>query len=103
MGRALVLSVIGGVLGGGCGPGPAGACDLPAEWTSPTSGNGDLCQVHIVSAPPHDVYCSGETGNWSCACGPLADNPRMFVSADLCDLALEDRVCEAIDRCSFAP
>ena len=51
----------------------------------------------------HDVYCEGATGHWECACGPLADNPSTYVSPDMCDLTPEERVCQAISRCAFAP
>ena len=83
-----------------CGGGPS--CDLPAQWSSARSGDGSTCQVDIFAPSAHAVYCGGTTGNWRCACGPAADNPPEFTSADFCDLDGEERVCQAIARCGFA-
>ena len=83
-----------------CGGGPS--CELPAQWSSASSGDGSTCQVNIFAPSEHAAYCGGSSGNWSCACGPLSENPLEFVSTDLCDLDPEERVCQAIERCGYA-
>ena len=55
----------------------------------------------MVGSGCGDTYCGGSSGNWSCACGPLSENPMEFVSPDFCDLEPEERVCQAIARCGF--
>ncbi len=90
---AALLGLVSGCGGGG------GSCDLPTQWSSARSG--DLCQVNFFTSPEHAVYCGGATGNWACACGPLAENPAEFTSEDFCDLDAEARACQAIERCGF--
>ena len=98
--RRLVVAVVVVVIGSGCGDDPS--CTLPAQWSSARSGDGSTCQVNIFAPSEHSTYCGGSAGNWSCACGPLVENPLEFVSTDFCDLEAEDRVCQAIARCGFA-
>jgi hypothetical protein len=94
----MVCTVVVGLASTGCG-GDGGSCDLPTNWSSARSGG--LCQVNFFTTPEHAVYCSGSSGAWSCACGPIADNPLEFTSEDFCDLEPEGRACEAIARCGF--
>lgn len=94
----LVCAALFGLVGNGCG-GDGGSCELPTNWSSARSG--DLCQVNFFTTPEHAVYCGGSSGNWDCACGPIAENPMPFTSEDFCDLEPEARACQAIERCGF--
>jgi hypothetical protein len=94
--RVLVAALV-GVIGTGCGGGAS--CDLPSQWSVANSGG--LCQVNFFTSPEHAVYCSGASGNWDCACGPAAENPMTFTSADFCDLEGEERACQAVEECGF--
>jgi hypothetical protein len=93
----LVCAVLVGLVNVGC---DGGSCDLPTNWSSASSGG--LCQVNFFTEPEHAVYCGGTTGNWDCACGPIAENPVEFNSEDFCDLEPEARACQAIERCGFS-
>ncbi len=97
MNRLLPLAIA--LLALGCG-GDA-ACELPAQWSTARPGDGSTCQVNLFGATEHAAYCGGTPGNWSCACGPAAENPRTFVSEDLCELDGDARVCQAIARCGW--
>jgi hypothetical protein len=100
MTRVLVnLAALLALVGSGCGGG-GGTCDLPPQWS--TASSGGLCQVNFFTEPEHAVFCGGSSGNWDCACGPAAENPLTFTSADFCDLDDEARACQAIDRCGFS-
>ena len=79
----VMLAALLALVGSGCG-GDAGTCDLPAQWSSASSGG--LCQVNFFTEPEHAVFCGGTTGKWDCACGPVAENPARFTSEDFCDL-----------------
>ena len=81
----------------GCGSG--GSCDLPTNWS--TANSGGLCQVDFFD-PMESVFCAeNANGEYDCACGPIANNPLEFTSADFCDLEAEDRACAAIEACGF--
>lgn len=86
---------------GACGGGDDGAgCDLPEQWSAASSGG--LCQVNFFTEPEHAVYCAENgDGEYACACGPAAGNPREFVSPDFCRLEGEARACAAIAACDF--
>lgn len=94
--RVLMVALV--VVGAGCGS-DAGSCDLPAQFS--TANSGGLCQVNFFTTPEHAVFCGGTSGNWECACGPAAENPMMFTSADFCDLEGEERACQALEQCGF--
>lgn len=95
-----ILGLVGACSSGG-GGGDDDSCTLPPQWSSAVTGDGSTCQVNFFTDPEFAVYCGGETGNWDCACGPIADNPDEFVSDDFCDLSAEARACQAIERCGF--
>ncbi len=98
-----MLGVVIAVALGGVGCGGDETCALPAQWSSARSGDGSTCQVNIFGATEHAAYCGGSAGNWRCACGPVAEQPLEFTSTDFCELDAEARVCQAIERCGFAP
>jgi hypothetical protein len=94
--RVVLVVALVGMVGAGCGGGAS--CDLPEQWSVANSGG--LCQVNFFN-PEHAVYCSGASGSWDCACGPAAENPMRFTSADFCDLEGEERACQAVEQCGF--
>ena len=85
-----------------CG-GDDGAKSCVGEATFSTAKTGGLCQVNIFSAPERAVYCAkNATGSYDCLCGAAVENPKMFISDDICDLEADARVCEAVSRCGFS-
>ena len=84
--------------GSACG---SGSCGLePGKWS--TANSGGLCQANYFGSPERAVYCGEQSdGTYECACGAAADNPKMFVSDDFCDLKGEERLCEAVAQCGW--
>jgi hypothetical protein len=90
------------ILSAACGSGDGGSdCELPEEWSTAVSGG--LCQVNFYTEPEQAVYCARNADDeFSCACGPAAEDPEEFVSADFCELDGEARACAAIEICGFS-
>jgi len=100
MNRLALVFVVSASLLAGCSGGGE-SCAGSAQWSTATSGG--LCQVNIFTTPEQAVYCAEKAdGTFDCACGPIADNPTMFTSADFCKLDGEERVCAAVEQCGFA-
>lgn len=81
-------------------PVDTGSCDVICQ-PSMASSSADSCQVNLFCTTTEPaVYCSDDgAGGWDCSCGAAVDNPPSFISPDLCDLDMDDAVCEALANC----
>ena len=77
-----------------------GACEIPCQYSTATSGG--LCQANVYcDSGEFAVYCGEqEDGTFACDCGAAADDPPSFDSDDFCAVDGEERVCQAIERCT---
>jgi len=78
-------------------------CTVPCAWS--TADSGGLCQANLYcDDADYAVYCGDlGDGSYDCGCGAAADDPPEFISEDFCELEDEERMCEAMARCSNWP
>ena len=101
--RSMIWMMLALVACGGDKDGDGGStesCNFPCQYS--TANSGGLCQANAYCDDgDFAVYCGEEAdGTYSCDCGAAAESPPSFSSDDFCDLEGEDRMCEALAKCS---